>query len=253
MPVPPEWDLTGRTALVAGNGRGWAPVLASALAEAGAQVAVACAGSRGLEAARSALEPLGRPFLLLRADLTRREEVERAVGEVLGRWGRLDILVNNAPAEWMGPFLEASEEEFRRLLERNLWTAFHLLQVVGRVMVEQGYGRIIQVTSLLGERAVWSSTLFGATMGALHQLTRALALEWAERGVRINNLAPGWIAPGPRTPEEEAQDPLARYLPSRRLGRPEDLTALLVYLASPACDFATGETFLVDGGASAHP
>jgi len=253
MQVPKEWDLTGRTALVAGNGRGWAPVFASALAEAGARVAVACAGPQGLASARSALERIGRPFLTLQADLTRREEVERVVRAVLGQWDRLDILVNNTPTEMLGPFLEVDEADFRRLLERNLWTAFHLLQVVGRVMVEQGYGRIVQVTSILGERAVWTSSLFGATMGALHALTRGLALEWAERGVRINNLAPGWMAPGPRTPEEEAQDPLARFLPSRRLGQPEDLAGLLVYLASPACDFATGETFVVDGGACAHP
>ncbi len=251
MPGNSAWDLTGRAALVTGDGRGWTPHFAGALAEAGADVALAgCAGSDVYEAARS-VRAHGRKALAVEADLTRSEEVERVVAAAADRFGGIDILVNNAQVDFGKPLVETTDAEWDAVMAFNVRTTFLLCRAVGRRMLAQGGGRIINVGSGLAERGLANSTAACAAQGAVKQLTAALGLEWARRNVRVNAIGAGWLSTEAPT-EEDERELLVRFIPSKRKGHPSDLCGLLVYLASDACDFVTGQMVYVDGGAMAH-
>ncbi|MBI2166455.1 MAG: SDR family oxidoreductase [Chloroflexi bacterium] len=252
MPVPREWALEDKVAVVAGNGLGWSPALVEALSEAGAQI-VAVARDRAQTAAmlsRASLSPART--IQLSADLTRPSDVRRAVRKVVAAFGRIDILVNNPQRVVVQPFLATSLLDMRRMLDENLKSVLLCCREVGRVMVAQGKGRIINITSILGERGIANEALYCAAQGAVIQLTRALGLEWAPSGVRVNAIGCGWFTMEQIPQEEQEKSLLVRYLPSRRLGVPEDIGPLLVYLASDACDFIAGQTVFVDGGALVH-
>ena len=251
MPVPEEWDLTGKTALVTADRRGWTPTLASALAEAGADVAIAGSAASDRDDARGEVERLGRRGLSMEADVADSDDVERTVRRVISDLGRIDILVNNARVEFGKPFAEVTEAEWQTVMDFNLKSVFLWSQAVGRLMVEQGGGRIVNMGSGLAVRGLWNSAAACAAQGAIHQLTAALALEWARSNVRVNGIGAGWVTTEPQT-EEAQRELLVRYIPSRRKGHPADLCGLLVYLASDACDFVTGQTIFIDGGALAH-
>lgn len=250
--IPEEWNLSGKRALITADRRGWTPVLASALAEAGADVAVAGWRSEHVAPAARAVEAQGRRTLEVVADLAVSGEVRAAVRRVVDLWGGLDILVNNAQAQFGKPFANVTEDEWDRLMGYNVRSLFLLCQEGGRQMLRQGGGRIVNVISGLAERGLGNSVAYCASQGAALQLTRALAMEWAQTGIRVNAIATGWLSLEEVSSEEAGQDPLARYIPLRRLGHPRELAPLLVYLASAACDFVTGQGVFVDGGAIAH-
>lgn len=251
MPIPPEWDLTGKAALITADARGWTPYLAGALAEAGADVAVVGPDGSDRDDGAAAVEAQGRRALAIEARLTDPEEVEAAVHRTVSEFGKIDILVNNAQVEFGKPFLEVTDQEWQAVMDRNVRSVFLLCQVVGRYMVQQGRGRIVNISSGLSERGLWNSVALCAAHGAIHQLTAALALEWGRSGVRVNAIGAGWMTTD-RSRLADESELLVRYIPSRRKGHPEDLCGLLVYLASDACDFVTGQTFFIDGGALAH-
>ena len=250
--IPQDWDLSGKRALITADRRGWTPFLATALAEAGADVAVAGWKPEHVAPAAQAVEALGRRSLELTADLAVGDDAHAAVRHVVKEWGGLDILVNNAQAQFGKPFTDVTEAEWDRLMGYNVRSLFLLCQEAGRQMVSQGGGRIINVISGLAERGLWNSAAYCASQGAVLQLTRALGLEWAQKGVRVNAVAAGWLSTEEVSQEELERDPLARFIPMRRLGHPRELAPLLVYLASEACDFVTGHAVYVDGGAAAH-
>ena len=252
MPIPEEWNLDGKAAIITCDRRGWTPFLASALAEAGADVAVA--GRRdGSDMAETveAVENQGRNALAVPTDVTSAADVERMVERAASEFGKVDILVNNARTEFGKPFVDVTEEEWQTVMDFNVKSMFLCCRAVGRRMLEQGSGRIVNVSSGLAVRGLSNSVAACASQGAIHQLTSALALEWARTSVRVNAIGAGWITT--ETPTEETRrELLVRYLPSRRKGHPTDLCGLLVYLASDACDFVTGQTVFIDGGALAH-
>ena len=252
MPIPEEWDLTGKAAIITADRRGWTPFLASALAEAGADVAVAGSTENSdMAEAAKAVEEQGRNALAVRADLTSAADVESLVQRTVSEFGKVDILVNNARVEFGKPFVEVTEAEWQAVMDFNVKSMFLCCQAVGRRMLEQGRGRIVNIGSGLAVRGLGNSAAACAGQGAIHQLTSALALEWARENIRVNAIGAGWITT--ETPTEETQkELLVRYLPSRRKGHPTDLCGLLVYLASDACDFVTGQTVFIDGGALAH-
>ncbi len=252
MSIPQEFDLSGKTALVTGNGRGWTATLASALAEAGADVAIVAPHSHDIDEALQATQGYGRRVLGITANLTRALEVNGMVEEVTSKLGEVDILVNNAQAEFGKPFIEVSESEWRRLMDLNVNSVFLCCHAVGRQMLERGWGRIVNITSVLGIRGLWNSVAYCATQGAVHQLTQSLGIEWARTPVRVNGIGTGWFSTEQIPDEEALKDPLVRYLPLRRKGRPSDICGLLLYLASDACEFVTGQTIFIDGGALAH-
>ena len=251
MPIPDEWTLTGKTAVVTADRRGWTPFLASALAEAGANVAVVGAAASDMSDAAAAVRDQGRKALEVPTDLTSASEIEAMAERVSSELGDIDVLVNNARVEFGKPFVEVTEREWKAVFDFNVGSMFLCCQAAGRRMVERGGGRIVNITSGLAVRGLWNSVAACASHGAVHQLTAALALEWSRSNVRVNGIGAGWITTDAPSAEGE-KDQLERYLPSRRRGHPEDLCGLLVYLASDACDFVTGQTMFIDGGALAH-
>ncbi len=251
MPIPAEWSLAGKTAIITSDRRGWTPYLAAALAEAGANVAIAGAQTSDMSEAADAVRTTGRRALELEADLTDTEDVGAMVDSVVRDLGRIDILVNNARVEFGKPFVEVTDEEWDAVMAFNLRSMFLCCRAAGWVMLAQAGGRIVNVGTGLAERGLWNSAAACASQGAIRQLTAALGLEWARSNVRVNGIGAGWVTTELRDPRAEPEL-LERYIPSRRKGHPTDLAGLLVYLASDASDFMTGQTVYIDGGAMAH-
>jgi 2-deoxy-D-gluconate 3-dehydrogenase len=244
-------DLSNKIALITADRRGWTPSLALALADAGAAIAVVGAPESDAVAAVDAVRGQGRRALAITADLTLADDVEAVVGRVVAELGGIDILINNARVEFYRPFLDMTEEEWDTVMEFNAKTMFLCCQAAGRRMVEQGTGHIVNIGSGLASRGLWNSAAACASQGAVRQLTAALGLEWSHMGVRVNAIGTGWFSTEP--PSEDAErELLVRYIPSRRKGHPSDIAGLVVYLASDASDFVTGQMFHVDGGLIAH-
>ena len=251
MAIPSEWDLTGKKAIITADRRGWTPYLASALSEAGASVAVAGSDASDMRAAVDAVTDAGGTAIGIETDLTDRVSVEAMVFSAAERLGGVDILVNNACAEFGKRFEHVSESEWSQFMDFNVKSVFLTCQAAGRRMLRQGGGRIVNVGSALSQRGLWNSVAACAAQGAIHQITMSLALEWGREGIRVNGIGAGWMSTDEPS-EEDLRELLVRYLPSRRKGHPNDLAALVVYLSSDACDFVTGQTFFIDGGALAH-
>ena len=251
MAIPSEWELTGKKAIITADRRGWTPYLARALAEAGASVAVAGSDASDMAAAVDAVNEQGGSAVGIETDLTDRVSVEAMVFAALEELGGVDILVNNACAEFGKRFEHVSESEWSQLMDFNVKSVFLTSQAVGRRMLRQGGGRIVNIGSALSQRGLWNSVAVCAAQGAIHQITMSLALEWGREGIRVNGIGAGWMSTNEPS-EEDQRELLVRYLPSRRKGHPDDLAALMVYLSSDACDFVTGQTFFIDGGALAH-
>ena len=250
MPIPSEWSLAGKAAIITSDKRGWTPYLAAALAEAGADVAVAGAQASDMSDAAAAVRAAGRRAIEVETDLTSADDVTAMVDSVVRDLGRIDILVNNARVEFGKPFVDVTGEEWDAVIAFNRRSMFLCCRAVGRLMLAQGGGRIVNVGTGLAERGLWNSAAACASQGAVKQLTAALGLEWARSGVRVNGIGAGWLTAEPR--EGAEPELLERYIPSRRKGHPTDLAGLLVYLASDASDFMTGQTVYIDGGAMAH-
>ena len=201
--------------------------------------------------AAAAVEREGRRALTVATDVTDSAQAGAAVERALAEFGKIDILVNNARVEFGKPFADVTDDEWKRVMDFNVGSVFVFCQAVGKHMLERGRGRIINMNSGLAVRGLWNSTAACASHGAVHQLTSALALEWARSNIRVCGIGAGWVTTD--EPDADAQpDLLDRYLPSRRRGHPTDLCGLLVYLASDADDFITGQTVFIDGGALAH-
>jgi 2-deoxy-D-gluconate 3-dehydrogenase len=252
MPIPPQWNLKGKVALITTGGHFATPFLAAVLAEAGARIAVVGGPQNALEATRQAVSPYDHDTAVIPADVTDPTSVSHAVQQAMEVHGRLDVLVNNCQLVAAKPFLETTPEEFDQALAQNLRSVFLFCQAVGEHMVRQGNGRIVNVSSVLAERGVENMAAYCASMAGIAQLTRVLGLELSRTDIRVNGIGPGWFIGETSSLEDQQQELLARFLPSRRYGHPRDLAALLVYLCSDACDFVTGHTIFVDGGAMAR-
>lgn len=242
-------DLTSRVALVTGGGTGLGRGAAEALRAAGAEVAIL--GRRADVLARAA-EEIGATAVA--GDVADQASIEAAVAEVHARFGRLDILVNAAGLNLRGDSFEYSAEEWDRVHAVNTRGTFLCCQAAGRLMRQAGYGKIVNIASLASEIGFPRIVAYASSKGGVRQLTKALAVEWAPHGIRVNGIAPGWF----RTELTEAMfnDPawVARVtsrIPMGVPGRPEDLGGTVVFLASPMSDYVTGELISVDGGALA--
>jgi 2-deoxy-D-gluconate 3-dehydrogenase len=246
-----SFRLDGRTALVTGCRRGIGRAIAVALAQAGADIVGV---SRSLEAADEVtreVASLGRRFAPYRCDFSRREDTRAFLARVTADFPVIDILVNNAGTILRSPAAEYPEHYWDELIETNLNAAFLLSREIGRRMVERGSGKIVFVASLLSFQGGILVPGYAASKGAVAQLTKALANEWAGRGVQVNAIAPGYVATDNTAAlrEDPARAPaiLAR-IPAARWGRPEDFAGAAVYLASPASDYVSGTVLTVDGG-----
>lgn len=247
--------LTGRVALVTGASRGLGRAVALALAEAGADVAVVARSKAGLAETARLVEERGRRTLVAPTDVTRYAEVAAAVERTVDTLGRLDIVVNNSGVAKVAPLVEWVPEDWRAIIDVNLVGALNLCRAAGPHLIAQRAGKVINVASVLGAVGLSGYAVYAATKGAVIALTRSLAVEWARHNVQVNAIAPGWFATDMTAPVFGGGNPklaerILRDIPAHRIGRPEEIGPLAVYLASPASDFMTGQTLFLDGGHS---
>jgi glucose 1-dehydrogenase len=245
--------LKGKVALVTGASSGIGQAIAQRFAADGAHVAVNYLprGSNE-EDARAVADSLAAPGMAVGADVTQRAEVERMMSEVLEKFGRLDIAVCNAGIEIKRPFLEATDEEWNKVISVNLYGAFVVSQTAARQMVRQGEGgRLIYTSSVHEDIPFPGYTSYCASKGGVRMLMRNLALELAPYRISVNNIAPGAIA----TPINQSvlDDPKAKEealseIPWGRFGRPEEVAAVAAFLASDDAEYVTGSTYYIDGG-----
>jgi NAD(P)-dependent dehydrogenase (short-subunit alcohol dehydrogenase family) len=253
MPVLPEFRLDGKVAFIAGEGEGESPVIAQALAEAGARVFMFAPRQPTVEGGMMSVAKIGGQCLGLFGDPSDPVAVEKGMAAFMPIFGRVDVLVNNSRVSFGKPFEEVSLTEWDEAVRKNLRSAYVLSHRIGKEFLKQGKGRIINVVSGLADRGQWNSTAFCATQSAMMGFTRGLALEWAKKGVRVNAVGVGWQE-GQNTGAGASEDEkLVKYIPMRKRGRPEDIGALTAYLASDACEFVSGQAIYVDGGLMAHP
>lgn len=254
--LPPglrEFSLAGKTALVIGAEHPAGGVAALTLAEAGANVMLAsqdvgaeeALGLAGKTAQAAGVKAVVRTQrAAIRADLA--ATADRAVKDL----GGLDILVTALDAPLYAPFEATDDSAYDRVMDENFKSVWMAYQEVGRVMLNRGGGSIVTISHVMAERGVPNAALYCAAQGAVRNLVRAAALEWARRNLRINLLECGWTEePGsPALAPGEFGERLVKYLPYRRLLKPEEIAGALLYLASPASSFVTGEAVAVDGG-----
>lgn len=255
MHVRELFDLSGKTALVTGGGRGLGRHIAMGLAEAGADVAVASRKLAACEETARAVEGLGRRGIAVAADLASPEDIAALAEGVIGEFGRLDILVNNAAVIWGAPTLEFPLEGWDKVFDVNVRGLWLLSQQVARHMCDAGGGCIIHISSISGFRGATEEAepaiAYSASKGAVHSLTRDMAVKLAPHGIRVNSIAPGPfdtdMLDHVRHDEAELQDFL-KQVPMGRPGGEDDIKGAVVFLASEAARYVTGHTLVVDGG-----
>ena len=240
-----EFRLHDHIAVLAGCGRHRMKDLALALTEAGATVAVTGPDRVKLDGIVAETLDMGGEAMAIPADLSNPGEVQRVTEKILLEFGKVDILVNDFNSEFGKPVLETDEEEWIRVMDANLKTVFLCSKIVGRHMVERESGRIINIVTGAAERGLPNNTARCAGMGGVVQFTRALALEWASHNIGVNGVGVGWMA---ETAKQETKDPVGRYIPMGRRARGEDITPMVVFLASEASSYLSGCICYADGG-----
>lgn len=244
------WDLTGKTALVTGASRGIGRAIAIALAEAGADVAVNYAGSEAAAADTvKAIEALGRKAVMIKANVGKSAEFDAMVATVLETFGKLDILVNNAGITRDNLIMRMKEEEFDEVIETNLKGVFNGVKAVTRSMMKQRCGRIINISSVVGSLGNAGQANYVAAKAGVIGLTKSAARELASRNITVNAVAPGFIGTDmtDKLPAD-MKEKLEKDIPLGRIGRPEEIASAVLYLASDAASYMTGQTIHVDGG-----
>jgi 2-deoxy-D-gluconate 3-dehydrogenase len=245
------FSIEGRRALVTGASRGLGAGIAVALAEAGADVAVADLPALNTTETCERIRATGRRALPLAADLSKRGDQDRLFAEALSGLGGIDILVNNAGIIRRTPAADYSDEDWDVVVEINQNAVFRLCRAAGREMLAQGRGKIINIASLLAFQGGILVPAYAASKGAVAQVTKALANEWAAKGINVNAIAPGYMATDNtaalRADATRSRQILER-IPAGRWGTPDDVGRVAVFLASPASDYVNGHVLVVDGG-----
>jgi NAD(P)-dependent dehydrogenase (short-subunit alcohol dehydrogenase family) len=252
----PSFSLAGQTALVTGAARGLGRAIALALADAGADVALGLREPGTADDLVAAIQAMGRRSIAVPMDVRRLDQIESAVTTVADQFGRLDILVNNAGLGPSNPAEDVTEDDFDLTIDINVKGVFFASQAAGRIMIRQGYGRIINLSSQAGFIALPTESVYCLSKAAVAHLTKCLAVEWGQHGITVNALAPTFIrtdgtAEALADPAFEA-DVRERIAGLHRIGEPMDVAGGAVYLASPAASLVTGVTLLIDGGWTAR-
>jgi 2-deoxy-D-gluconate 3-dehydrogenase len=246
--------LAGRVAVVSGASRGLGRAMAVALAQAGADVALAARSKPDLEETARQVQATGQRALVMPTDVTSYTEVEVLMTRAREELGRLDVLVNNAGVARVKPLIEWTPEEWRALVDVNLLSVLNGCRAAAPHLIAQRAGKVINVASMLAAVGLAGYSVYAATKGAIIAFTRTLGVEWARHNIQVNAIAPGWFdteMSAPAWQQAGIADRLIRDIPARRIGRPEEVGPLAVYLASAASDFMTGQTIFLDGGHTA--
>jgi NAD(P)-dependent dehydrogenase (short-subunit alcohol dehydrogenase family) len=253
MAIEQLFDLKGKTALVTGASRGLGRAMAVALAEAGCDVAVTARNADSLKETAAEIKKLGRKAVPVAGDVVDEEAVKKVVETAAKELGRIDIFVNNAGV-WEGSyFFRLTKEAWDKVISVNLTGAFLAAKAASRIMMKQRSGKIINISSILGLRGGPQSVVYSATKAGVIQMTRVMAIELGPTGVQVNAIAPGFFQTDMTKQYEKMPEQLEAYInriPSKRVGKPEDLSGLVVFLASKASDHITGQVIVIDGGES---
>lgn len=246
------FDLTNKKAIVTGGGRGLGRAIAVGLAQFGADVALVARTESELQVTAREIEKLGRRALIYPSDVSKKENIERIVKDVVAQWGRIDILVNNAGVDAAMPAIDYTEADWDFVLDVNLKGYFLFAQAVAREMMKTGGGAIVNNSSICGDVAVKNIVAYNASKGGVNMLTRTLAVEWAQYNIRVNAFSPAYMEafmPGAASEHDEKKEQSIRDLtPLGRRGKPEELVGPVVFLVSDASSYVTGEILMVDGG-----
>jgi len=245
------FSLAGKTAIVTGASKGLGRSMALALAQAGADVVVTARTLSLLEELAKVIEGYGRKALPLGCDVGNYDEVQEMVQIALRKMGKIDILINNAGMALDRSFKKLEYEEWNTHFRINLDSAFSACKAIGSHMVKRKSGKVINISSVLGTRANWNSLAYCTTKAALMQFTRVLAFEWARFGVNVNSIAPGYFKTEMSEAMEqypESKKMILEHIPFGRMGDPKEMDGLVIFLASRASDYLTGQTIFIDGG-----
>ena len=245
------FNLSGKVAMVTGSTRGLGEVAAMALAKAGADVAVCGRNEEDLKRVSGVIKELGKNSAGFCMDVTSADSVQKGVDDILAHFGRVDILVNNAGVNHRVPVLEYDEDAWDMVINTNLKGYFLVAKAVAPQMIKSGYGKVINISSILGTVALPNQLAYAASKGGVDQMTKVMAVEWAKQGVRVNAIGPTYFETDLVTQirnDQERFNFINERTPMGRWGYLDELEGIVIFLAAPASDFITGQTIYIDGG-----
>jgi 2-dehydro-3-deoxy-D-gluconate 5-dehydrogenase len=251
MSILDSFKLDGKIALVTGASVGLGQAMVIALAEAGADVACHCHFDGQADETVKKIEKLGRKAISVSGDMSDKDAPKKVVESVVEKFGRVDILINNAGMIRRSPAVDYSEEDWSTVIEVNLSSVFRLSQATAKSMIATGSGKIVNIASLLSFQGGITVPAYTASKSGVAGLTKAFANEWAKHNINVNAIAPGYFATNNTTAlraDETRNRQILERIPAGRWGNPEDLAGAVVFLASPASDYLQGHIMLVDGG-----
>tara|TARA_B100002003_G_C14049751_1_gene505644 strand:- start:67 stop:831 length:765 start_codon:yes stop_codon:yes gene_type:complete len=245
------FNLKDKVAMVTGSTRGLGEVAAIALAKAGANVAVCGRSRTDLQRVSATIKDLDRDSDGFFLDVASKESVHQGVKQILKHFDKIDILVNNAGVNHREPVMDYPEEAWDLVINTNLKGYFLVTQAVGPQMLERGYGKVINMSSVLGTVALPNQIAYASSKGGVDQMTKVMALEWAKQGIRVNAIGPTYFETelvAQLRNDQERYNFINERTPAGRWGYPVELEGIVIFLAAPASDFITGQTIYIDGG-----
>ena len=245
------FSFTGKTVIVTGGGRGIGRAIALGFAQAGANVVVCSRTNAEIDAVAEEIRNKGGKALAVATDLTVHEQLENLVDTTAKEYGRIDILVNNAARSFLRGLLDLREDGWDKCFNTNVKAVWLLSRLVARKMMEQKSGKIINITTVGAEKAEAGMAAYGCSKAALKHLTRCMAREWAQLGINVNAVAPGFTRTDFSKPiwsNPDVEKLICQAIPKGKIAEPEDIVGAVFFLASAAADYITGDTIYVDGG-----
>ena len=245
------FNFSGKTAIVTGAGRGIGRVIALGLSEAGANVVLCSRTQAEIDGVADEIRNKGGKTLAVVTDLTVHEQLENLVKTTIKEFGRIDILVNNAARSFLRGLLDLREDGWDKCFNTNVKAVWLLSRLVARQMIEQKSGKIINITTVGADKAEAGMAAYGCSKAALKMLTRCMAREWAQLGINVNAVAPGFTRTDFSKPiwsNPDIEKLICKAIPKGKIAEPEDVVGAVLFLASSAADYITGDTIYVDGG-----